>query len=130
MDLGEIARRTATPTVAAPLDDQEQVLALTDLAEQAVLAALVEGTRLDDVGHDVDTIVAGPVGEGPAQRGDLHLLRGPLGVVTRDGAVHDATAGELRHTGRTLTGAAGALLAVRLLATTTDLATGLDLCVP
>src|SRR5690606_18433754 len=48
-------------------------------------------------------------------------------VVARHGTVHDATTGELRRTGRALTGAAGALLAVRLLAATTDLATGLRL---
>ena len=37
----------------------------------------------------------------------------------------DATTGELRRTGRTLTRPAGALLAVRLLATASDLAAGL-----
>ena len=40
-------------------------------------------------------------------------------------AVHDATAGELRRAGRALTGAAGALLPVRLLAAAADLAAGL-----
>ena len=39
--------------------------------------------------------------------------------------MHDATAGELRRARRTLTGAAGALLPVRLLAATADLAAGL-----
>src|SRR5690606_21952063 len=67
------------------------------------------------------------VGEGTAQGGGLHLLRGPLRVVPRHGTVHDATAGELRRAGRALTGATGALLAVRLLATTGDLAAGLGL---
>jgi hypothetical protein len=41
--------------------------------------------------------------------------------------VDDATAGELRRTGRTLARAAGALLTVRLLTATADLATTLDL---
>ena len=73
----------------------------------------------------MDAVVAGPVGEGTAQGGGLHLLGGPLGVVTRLRAVDDATAGELRGAGRALTGAAGALLAVGLAATTADLAAGL-----
>src|SRR5678816_1439886 len=72
--------------------------------------------RLDDV----DTVVAGPVGEGATQGGGLHLLRGPLVVVTRLGAVDDATAGELRRAGRALTGATGALLLVGLAATAAD----------
>src|SRR5690606_465020 len=54
-----------------------------------------------------------------------HLLRGPLAVVTRLRAVHGATTGELRRAGRALTGAAGALLPVRLLATTADFTAGL-----
>src|SRR5690625_7647184 len=37
-----------------------------------------------------------PVGEGSAQGGGLHLLRGALGVVPRGRAVHDAAAGPLR----------------------------------
>ena len=65
------------------------------------------------------------VRESTAERRGLHLLGGALRVVTRGGAVDDATTGELRSTGRTLTGAAGALLLVRLAATTTDLATAL-----
>ena len=74
--------------------------------------------------------LAGPVGEGTAQGGGLHLLRGLLRVVARLRAVDDATAGELRRAGRALTGAAGALLAVRLGATTADLARVLVACVP
>lgn len=92
-----------------------------------LFAALVEGVALDDARDHVDTSVAGPVGEGVAQGRGLHLLRGPLRVVTRGGAVNDATAGELRRTGRTLTGAAGALLTVGLPTATTDLGAGLGL---
>src|SRR5690606_15364138 len=69
--------------------------------------------------------VAGPVAQRTAQGGGDHLLRGPLAVVARLGAVDGATAGELRCTGRTLTRTAGALLAVRLLAAAGDLAAGL-----
>ena len=70
-------------------------------------------------------IVARPVGQGAAQSGRLHLLGRALLVGARLRAVDDAAAGELRGTGRTLAGAAGALLPVRLLAAATDLATGL-----
>ena len=70
---------------------------------------------VDERGDDVQPAAAGPVGQGAAQRGGLHLLRGALRVVARRRAVDDATAGELRRAGRALTGAAGALLAVRLL---------------
>src|SRR5690606_24145631 len=57
--------------------------------------------------------------------GCLHLLGRALAVVTRLRAVDRATTGELRCAGRTLTGAAGALLPVRLLATTANFAAGL-----
>ena len=83
---------------------------------------------LDQAADHVDPAVAGPVGEGAAQGGGLHLLRRPLGVVARLRAVDDATAGELRRAGRALAGPAGALLAVRLAATTADLAAGLGAC--
>src|SRR5690606_12554540 len=80
---------------------------------------------LDQRGDDVHLVVARPVGQGTAQGGDLHLLRGALRVVARRRAVDRATAGELRGADRALTGAAGALLAVLLGATAADLATGL-----
>src|SRR4029079_927856 len=72
--------------------------------------------------HDVDALVARPVGQGSAQRGGLHLLGGALVVAARVRTVDDATAGELRRAGRALTGAAGALLLVGLATTTADLA--------
>ncbi len=109
------------------LDDQEDVLALGDLAEQALGGLGRRRLGRGHAGDDVDAVVAGPVGERTAQSGGDHLLRGPLRVVARHGTVHDATAGELRRTGRALTGAAGALLAVRLLAATADLGTSLGL---
>ena len=74
---------------------------------------------------DVHAAVAGPVGQGTAQGGGLHLLGGALAVVARRRAVDDATAGELRRADRALTGAAGALLLVRLAAAAADLAAGL-----
>ena len=80
---------------------------------------------VDERADHVDAAVAGPVGQGAAQGGGLHLLGGALLVVARRRAVHDATTGELRRAGRALTGAAGALLLVRLAATTADLAAGL-----
>ena len=75
--------------------------------------------------HHVDAAGAGPVGEGAAQGGGLHLLGRALVVVTRLRAVDDATAGELRCAGRALAGAAGALLLVGLAATAANLAAGL-----
>src|SRR5690606_8991549 len=105
----------------------EQVLALADLSEQALGSLRGGGVALGHAGDDVDAVVTRPVGEGVTQGRGLHLLRGPLRVVARLRAVDDATAGELRRTDRALTGAAGALLAVRLLAATADLAAGLGL---
>ena len=81
----------------------------------AASAALVDGASPDTNSlHHVDPAVAGPVRQRAAQRGGDHLLRGPLRVAARLRAVHDAAAGELRRAGRALTGAAGALLPVRL----------------
>src|SRR5690606_25467085 len=77
--------------------------------------------------HDAETAVAGPVAEGATQSGGLHLLGRALVVVARHGAVDDATAGVLRSADRALASATGALLAVRLLATTTDFGARLDL---
>src|SRR5699024_8373982 len=87
------------------------------------------GRRLaaDHAGQHVHPVGASPVGEGAAQSRGLHLLRGPLAVVPRHRTVHDATAGELRGADRALTGAAGALLAVRLAAAAGDLGAGLGL---
>ena len=88
--------------------------------------ALVEGASPSTQALDhVHPAVRGPVRQRAAQRGGLHLLRRALGVTARLRAVDDATAGELRRAGRALTGAAGALLPVRLLAATADLAAGL-----
>ena len=85
-------------------------------------ARRVAGRRALD---DVHAAVAGAVRQSAAQRRRLHLLGRPLGVVARRGAVDRAAAGELRRAGRALTGAAGALLLVRLPATAADLAAGL-----
>src|SRR5690606_219720 len=126
VDLGQVAGGQPRGLVGA-VDDQEQVLALADLAEQALGGLRGGGLALDHAGDDVDAVVAGPVGEGVAQGRGLHLLRGPLRVVARLRAVDDATAGELRSAGRALTGTAGALLAVRLAATAADLAARLRL---
>ena len=79
----------------------------------------------DQAVDHVDPLVAGPVGEGTAQGGGLHLLGGALVVAARLRAVDDATAGELRRADRALAGAAGALLLVGLAATAADLAAGL-----
>src|SRR5690625_6779083 len=43
-----------------------------------------------------------------AQSGGLHLLRGALAVIARDGPVDDAATGELRRTQGALTGTTGA----------------------
>jgi len=72
----------------------------------------------DEILHDVDTVVLCTVGQGASEGSLDHLLRGALRVGTRLRTVDGATAGEVRRTGRTLAGAAGALLAERLLATT------------
>src|SRR5205814_830910 len=73
--------------------------------------------------HHVYPALARPVGQRTAQRGGLHLLRRPLGVVPGYRTVYHATAGELRRADRSLTGPAGALLLVRLLTAATHLAT-------
>src|SRR5690606_16714653 len=78
-----------------------------------------------ETGDDVDAAGASPVGQGAAESSSLHLLGGALRVVARRGAVDDSTTGELRSTGRALTGAAGPLLLVRLASTTADLAAAL-----
>ena len=67
----------------------------------------------------------GPVGQGTAQRGGLHLLRRLLRVRPRYGPVHDAAAGELRRPNGALPGPAGALLPVRLLPAAANVAAGL-----
>src|ERR1700753_417732 len=70
----------------------------------------------------MDAPVAGPVGQRPAQRRSDHLLGCALGVVARLGTVHYATTGELRGPRRTLPGASGPLLPIRLAAAAADLA--------
>src|SRR5262249_28029670 len=85
------------------------------------------GVPIDERLHNVDTPLAGPVGQGAPQRGGLHLLVDPLRVVARLWAVHHAAAGELGCADRALPGATGALLLVRLPATAGDLAAGLGL---
>ena len=80
---------------------------------------------LDQGADHVHTTVASPIREGAAQSGGLHLLGRALVVAARRGAVHHATAGELRSTDRTLAGPAGALLLVWLATATADLAAAL-----
>src|ERR1700741_272068 len=70
----------------------------------------------------MDAPVAGPVGQRPAQRRSDHFLGCALGVVARLGTVHYATTGELRGPRRTLPGASGPLLPIRLAAAAADLA--------
>lgn len=106
-------------------DDEQDLLAVRDLAEEGAGGLRGRSLTGNQFGDHVDALVAGPVGEGSAQGGGLHLLGGPLAVVARLRAVDGATTGELRCTGRALTSAAGALLAVRLLATAANLAAGL-----
>src|SRR5690606_36106961 len=86
------------------------------------------GARLlpaDHVRDDVQLARTDPVGESAAQGLALHLLRGPLRVVARLRTMHRATTDELRGADRALAGVAGALLAVRLLATTRHHSAGL-----
>src|SRR5690606_9297521 len=120
----QVAHRTEGQLVVA-VEHQQHPLRLGDLGQRG-LGAL--GRRLlpgDQLGHHVHLTRARPVGQRTAQRGRLHLLRGALVVLARRRAVHDATTGELRRPDRTLAGPAGALLPVRLAATTADLAAGL-----
>src|SRR6266496_1905642 len=79
----------------------------------------------DEAADDVHPAMARPVGERPAQRGGLHLLRGALRIGPRHRAVHHAAAGELRCADRALAGPPGALLPVRLPAAAPDGAAGL-----
>ncbi len=120
----QIAHALGADLVAAA-DDDQHLAAVGQRAEERLGVLGRRRLAADQLGDRVDPVVAGPVRQRAAQGGGDHLLRGPLAVVTRLGAVHDATAGELRCTRRTLTSAAGALLAVRLLAAAGDLTAGL-----
>src|SRR5690606_1733229 len=79
---------------------------------------------------DVHPAGPGAVGEGPAQRRGLHLLRRALAVAARHRAVDHAAAGELGRPDGAVPGATGALLAVRLGAAAADLTAGLGLVGP
>ncbi len=68
----------------------------------------------------MNAVGAGPVREGAAKRGGLHLLGRPLRVVAGLRSVDDATTRVLRGADRALTGVTRALLLVRLLATAGD----------
>ena len=108
--------------LVAALGDHEHVLALREAGERGDGAPGRRRVAVEQAGDDVDPPVARAVGQGTTQSGGLHLLGRALGVGARGRAVHDATAGELRSPGRTLTGAAGALLAVGLAAAAAHLA--------
>src|SRR5690606_22187755 len=81
----------------------------------------VDAERLDDV----QAVSAEAVAERAQEGGGDHLLGGALRVVTRLGAVDDATAGHVRRADRALTGVTRALLLERLAAGARDLATTL-----
>ena len=127
---GQVARAECTNLVAAA-DDQEHLGSFSGVTVGQQRAQERLGTlgrrRLsgDQFGHRVDPLVAGPIAQSAAQCCGDHLLRGPLAVVARLGAVHDTATLELRCAGRALTCAAGALLAIRLLAAAGDLTTTL-----
>ena len=117
---------SSSPTTSVALEDDQDVAAIGDRAQRWPRPPCDEGSvAVDHRADHVHTAVAGPVGQGAAQGGGLHLLGRALLVVARRRAVHHATAGELRSAGRALTGAAGALLLVRLAATAADLAAAL-----
>src|SRR5699024_9620659 len=80
---------------------------------------------LNHRGGEVYLPRARPVRESSPQRGGLHLLRRPLTVITRRRPVDRAATNELRRTLRSLARPAGALPAVRLLATSGHLTPGL-----
>src|SRR6185295_11487866 len=81
----------------------------------------VEAERVDDLELLVDELG----GQRAAQGEALHLARQPLLVRARVRAEDDATATVVRRGDGALAGTTGALLAVRLAATTADLAAGL-----
>src|SRR6185503_10329354 len=76
------------------------------------------GLRLGDrsLVEDDDAAVLGLRREGVTQRERAHLLRQVVGVAAHHRAEHAGAAAEVRRAGRTVTGAAGALLRVHLLA--------------
>src|SRR5699024_12385754 len=127
-DMGgrQVARAERAQVVVATHDHQ-QVAAVGDVRQGAAHGLGRRDIALQERGHDVDAAVAGPVREGSAQGGGLHLLRGALAVVTRDGAVDDAAAGELRGAQGALTGTTGALLLPGLLAAAAHLGARLGL---
>lgn len=124
--LNDVAHRKCCYVVVA-LDDYEQVLALGQSAK--VRQCFLGGRRSagDQGFDDVNAVVASAVRQGAAQCSSLHLLGGALAVVTRGRAVYDATTGHVRSTDGTLTGAAGALLSVRLATCAGNLGAGLGL---
>src|SRR5690606_4634906 len=124
--LAEVAQREAVGLVVA-VQDHQHLVGVGDLAQglQRGLGPLAGDVGTDELGDDVHPAGAGPVRQGAAERGGLHLLGGALGVVPRLGAVHRAAALELRSADRALAGPAGALLPVGLLAAAADLAAGL-----
>src|SRR5690606_31557092 len=108
-------------------EDHEHAVAGREITHGGDRGLGRRGVGRDERLDDGETGVAGPVAEGATQSGGLHLLGRALVVVARHGAVDDATAGVLRSADRALASATGALLAVRLLATTTDFGARLDL---
>ena len=88
-------------------------------------APLIGERGVEEAVRDDDLALGGAVAEGRAQRELDHLLGRLLAVAAGLGPEGDATARVVRRPGRALTRAAGALLAVGLGATATDLAAGL-----
>ena len=65
------------------VEDHEHPLGLGDAVQRRQRGLGLRGVTVDERGDHVHPALAGPVGEGTAQGGGLHLLRGLLRVVAR-----------------------------------------------
>ena len=123
IDARQVARRQLQPLVLAGLDHEHPALRL-ERSEVAHELAGLDGVEVQ-VGHELDGAVGELGGQCALERQSTHPLGQLLDVRPGMRAEDDATATIVRCGHGALAGAAGALLAVRLLAAATDLAAGL-----
>ena len=96
--LGDVAQALPAGDVLGA-EHHEDVLRAGDGLQRADRGLGRRGAVDRQGGQHVHVAAAGPIGQGAAQCGGLHLLRGALGVAVHGRAVHDAAAVELRRAG-------------------------------
>ena len=121
--MGQVAEAQCRSGVVAIDDDQGRT---RDLERSERSLGIFRPRSIDPPALDDDDLVVGcTIGERRAKCGLDHLLRRLLVVLAGLRAVGHTTTGELRRPDRALPGIAGALLGVRLGATTPHLGPGL-----